>query len=300
MDPLSQLLSTLKVQANIFHNGQYCGNWALDTSGSNHISFHVVTHGDCYLKVDDTDSIKLETGDMVVFPHDSRHCISGAPYSNQQLNEEASEGLDVLKDDGTGLVCGYFEHQNPLIKNITKPLPSYIVVRYCSENPSVINGVQSLMIQESLYSHDSSKANHSGHTAELVLNKLAECLLALLFRDELPVETGVLAAMGHPRLSLAIDAVHESPDKKWTLEELASLCSMSRAAFSKLFKDVVGQTPMEYLLYWRIALAYRLLADEKVSTLEAALKCGYENESSFSKVFKRIVGMGPGAIRSPL
>ena len=47
-----------------------------------------------------------------------------------------------------------------------------------------------------------------------------------------------------------------------------------------------------------ITLAYRLFADEKVSTLEAALKCGYENESSFSKVFKHIVGMGPGAVRS--
>lgn len=295
MDSLNQLLSTLKVEANIFHNGQYCGNWALDTSGSNHISFHIVTHGYCYLLMDDMNPLPLNVGDMVIFPHDNSHCISNAPSSNQLANTKLSEDFVKLKDDGTGLVCGFFEHQNPLIKNITRSLPTYIVIPYSAEKPSIMSGVQSLMIQESLYS---GQTNHSANQSGLVLNKLAECLLSLLFRDKLPVDTGVLAAIGHSRLGAAMQAIHECPDKKWTLQELSFLCNMSRAAFSKLFKGVVGQTPMDYLLYWRITLAYQLLADEKVSTLEAALKCGYENESSFSKVFKRIVGVGPGAIRS--
>ncbi|MFT5573970.1 MAG: AraC family transcriptional activator of mtrCDE [Cryomorphaceae bacterium] len=49
MSALSQLLATLKVEANVFHNGQYCGMWAIDTSGTQEMSFHVVTHGTCYM-----------------------------------------------------------------------------------------------------------------------------------------------------------------------------------------------------------------------------------------------------------
>jgi len=43
--------------------------------------------------------------------------------------------------------------------------------------------------------------------------------------------------------------------------------------------------------------AYRWLADEGITTYDAASRCGYESESSFSKAFKRVVGVGPGEVR---
>ena len=73
---------------------------------------------------------------------------------------------------------------------------------------------------------------------------------------------------------------------------------MSHAAFSDLFKSILGQSPMEYVTQWRFSMAYRMLADEKVSTLSAAHSCGYDNESSFSKAFKRIMGVSLGALRA--
>jgi len=294
MDPLSQLLSTLNVEAKIFHNGQYCENWAVDTSGKNHISFHIVNHGQCYLHMDGAEALVLNTGDMVIFPHDSRHQISNSRCSDVAVNQQQSKDFQALVDNGTGLICGYFEHQNPLIKNITRSLPEVIVSPYRPEKTSITSNVRSLLIQESI---NCGQKEYEDDRQGLVLNKLAQCLLILLFRDELPVKTGVLAAMAHPKLSAVIQAMHAKPDHKWTLLELCTLSNMSRPSFSKLFKDVVGQTPMEYLLVWRMTMAYRLLADEKVTTLQAALSCGYENESSFSKVFKRVVGVGPGAVR---
>jgi len=47
-------------------------------------------------------------------------------------------------------------------------------------------------------------------------------------------------------------------------------------------------------------LAYRWLADEGISTYEAALRCGYESESSFSKAFASVMGFGPGKARAEL
>ena len=52
MDVLSDLLNTFRIQSKVFHNGQYCGSWNIDTSGTKKASFHIVTHGTCELLLD--------------------------------------------------------------------------------------------------------------------------------------------------------------------------------------------------------------------------------------------------------
>ena len=114
------------------------------------------------------------------------------------------------------------------------------------------------------------------------------------------MENGIFAAMVHPKLAKAIKLMHSAPDEKIGLEQLASEALMSRSAFSTLFKSIVDQSPMDYLKQWRITLAYRWLVDEGISTYEAALRCGYESESSFSKAFTSVMGFGPGKARTQL
>ena len=94
------------------------------------------------------------------------------------------------------------------------------------------------------------------------------------------------------RLSTAILPI------KLTLDKLASAAAMSRSAYASLFKQMVGLSPADYILQWRMAQAHRWLADDGISTLDAALRCGYESEASFSKAFKRVLGVGPGVARN--
>jgi len=293
MDVLNQLFSTFKVSAQVFHNGQYCGNWAVDTSGSRYMSFHVVSHGRCFLTINKTDMpqvLTLEQGDIVLFPRDIGHCLSNDPNFkppvNQQQSEDFSEGI---KDNATGLVCGYFVHQHPLISNITHYLPDYVLIRRADDQSPGLALLLQALLQESV---QTTKAS------QLILAKMSETILALLFRDHLPSDSGILAASIHPKLHKCIEAIHQQPKQKWTLEQLAELCFLSRAGFAELFKQVVGQAPMEYLTQWRLSLAYRMLADEQATTLAAALEAGYDNESSFSKAFKRVMGVTPGVVRA--
>ena len=51
MNALNQLLSSLKVEANVHHNGQYCGDFAVDTSGTGRMTFHVVSKGRCFFEL---------------------------------------------------------------------------------------------------------------------------------------------------------------------------------------------------------------------------------------------------------
>lgn len=54
---------------------------------------------------------------------------------------------------------------------------------------------------------------------------------------------------------------------------------------------------MQYLTQWRMQVASGLLRDTNAKVLEIALTVGYESEAAFSRAFKRLVGVAPGAWR---
>ena len=290
VDSLSHLLATLSVSANVFHNGQYCGNWAIDTSGSHYISFHAVSYGRCFVKMEGKDDVHtLSAGDVVLFPSDAKHVLTSDNAFSQTINTEQSIGFEQLEPNGTGLVCGYFEHHHPMINDIIRHLPEMIIVTKHQQSDAPLS-----LLTESLL----VISKQQGDGIELMLERLSECILAALLRDHLPLEQGILAAMANPKLAPAIQAIFANPEQKWTVEQLADRCFSSRTSFATLFKQTLGKSPVEFATEWRLGLAYRALADDGVSTLAAALSCGYESEASFSKAFKRTFSITPGQVRS--
>jgi AraC-like DNA-binding protein len=63
------------------------------------------------------------------------------------------------------------------------------------------------------------------------------------------------------------------------------------------FKTVLGQTPLEYLTQWRMHRASAMIRSNNSSFSEAASAVGYGSESSFSRVFKREMGVAPREYR---
>ena len=286
MTGLNQLLATLKVDANVFHNGQYCGMWAIDTSGAQLMSFHVVTYGQCEVETEG-HVLSLNTGDAIFFPSDAKHKVTNHVADHVPPNQVSSTPLNQAPDsDSTGLVCGHFKHQHPMFNQLLAQLPRMIVVRQSNESAS--SRVIDLILAESL---------QSGQSTNLLLNKLSDCLLYLLLRDHLDNDRGLLAALTHPKLGKAIDLIHGNTEQRLSVEQLAAASAMSRSAFSSAFKEMVGASPMEYMTQWRMTQAYRWLADDGISTYDAALRCGYESEAAFAKAFKRVMHIGPGQAR---
>ena len=68
---------------------------------------------------------------------------------------------------------------------------------------------------------------------------------------------------------------------------------MSRSAFFARFSRLVGMTPMDYLLGWRMGLAKRLLGRNSATVAEVAARVGYGSASAFSVAFSRYVGEPP-------
>lgn len=295
MDTLSSLLSTFRLDVEIINNAQYCGDWAIDTSGTGHISFHLVTHGQCMIESDCLGQpALLETGDFIMFPHDSAHVIESRNQCGVKINSSTPHSYDEgLKEDGVGLLCGYFRFHHPINNPLINVMPNVLLKQKRQQtNNKALATLMDLLYQEAL----SSRAGR-----QAAINRLTEALFILLVRDLINSghqQQGLAAAIADTRIGKALDAIHGEPESAWTVEKLANIASMSRSAFAELFKNLLDETPMSYLSRWRMQNACVWLIEEGASIYDVAVRCGYETEAAFAKAFKRIVGKTPGAVRS--
>jgi AraC-like DNA-binding protein len=64
-------------------------------------------------------------------------------------------------------------------------------------------------------------------------------------------------------------------------------------AFALRFKELVGETPLEYLTSWRMQKAAALLQKGDRKLIDVARSVGYDSDAAFSKAFKRVVSVTP-------
>ena len=95
----------------------------------------------------------------------------------------------------------------------------------------------------------------------------------------------------------AIQYISRNFSTPLTLEAVASFVHLNPAYFSTLFKQSTGSTFKEYLNMVRIEEAKRLLNNTDYSLIDIAIAIGYDNQSYFSKVFKKYTGLSPTKYR---
>ena len=136
-------------------------------------------------------------------------------------------------------------------------------------------------------------ADHPGR--QTAVDRLAEYFLVLLLRaamNERLIKGGVLSGLGDPCLAKAIAAMHDEPERSWSLEPLAHLAGMSRARFAAHFRNVVGVTPFDYLTDWRIGITQTLLRKgEPLKLIAPAV--GYTNATALTRIFTQRTRVSP-------
>lgn len=85
--------------------------------------------------------------------------------------------------------------------------------------------------------------------------------------------------------------------EKIPVESLASMANLSTYHFSRLFDEVTGRTPGEYINYVRIHKAEQLLRNTDLNITEIALSTGFNDINYFSRMFKKIKSITPTSYR---
>ena len=85
-----------------------------------------------------------------------------------------------------------------------------------------------------------------------------------------------------------------------TLDDMAGEAGLSSSHFSRLFKQTIGQSPMQFVTAYRVEQAKRRLASPDAALTRIAITCGFADQAHFSRVFKQVTGMTPKMYRSAI
>jgi len=302
MDVLSDILRPLRLRGGVYFRCEFSAPWGMAIKPTPVAEFHIVVRGNCWLRMAGRkEPIPLGSGDLVVFPHGDPHSLLDAPESEARPAGEILDGQNL--DDygpvvygGAGrpaeVLCGYFEFERDRTHPIVAALPALVHIRSTDTTDLAwLQSVIAFMINE-------TKAARPG--SDLVLNRLSEVLFVQMIRAHLQqsdAPPAIWAAIADKQIGAALQLMHHGPQKQWTLDCLAKQVGMSRSAFVSKFGKLVDRTPLEYLTGLRMRKAEELLTEGRLSTASIAEKVGYQSEPAFSKAFKKLVGIGPGAYK---
>jgi AraC-like DNA-binding protein len=142
-----------------------------------------------------------------------------------------------------------------------------------------------LGIAEDVLRHDPERAREYLVEALSLIN--CECRHDKTFNER---PQGGLAGWQIRRIKTYID---DRLDAAIRSRELADVVSLSVSHFSRAFKQSFGDTPSAYVARRRMDRARELMATSDAALSQIALDCGLCDQSHFTRMFRRLVGMSP-------
>ncbi|MGW5441139.1 AraC family transcriptional regulator [Nocardia asteroides] len=274
VDRLSPLLEQFRVRAHVLHTGPLCG-----------VTRFGAGEGRGFLHL-------IRSGDLTV-----EHRVPGAGPRRVVVTEPSvlfyprplAHDFHTDAEGDCDFACATVEFEGGALHPLARALPPVVIVPLAR-----VDGLEEALAL--LFGEiDRHRCGH-----RVVADRLFEVVLLQLLRwlldhtGAVAMPPGLLTGIADPQLAGVLLAIHESPGDNWTLATMAQRAALSRSAFAARFREVVGQTPLEYLTAWRLAVAQlRLQAGRPVKAVAAEL--GYVNSSALSRVFTQKVGRSPTA-----
>lgn len=263
---------------------------------------HIINFGGGYLWTEgESAPLRVEDGDVVIFPHGHAHTISDQPASPLTLppvllDYHAHGEYVVYPFEGEGtktvLLCGAFHFDNPGNYSLLHGAPKFIHIP--GEQGRMVQGFANIV---NLIAYEAA-SRQAG--TEVMLRRLTEMLfiqaIRLWINQQAGESGGWLGALRDQAINTALGLIHQSPERGWKVEELADAVALSRSAFSARFTSLVGEPPMKYLTHWRMNRATRLLKND-IKMDQIARQLGYDSEVAFRKAFRREIGVPPAQYR---
>ncbi len=296
MDPLSDVLSLLKPRSYMSKGFEAGGEWSVQFPDHyQSIKCNAIITGECWLAVDGVPAaVHLKAGDCFVLPGGRPFRLASdlnlPPVDAGPIFQQAQDGGTVSCNGGKDffLTGSRFAVSGANASTLLAMLPPVVHISKESDRQSLRWAVECMM----------QELRDERPGGLLIAQHMAHMMLVQALRmhvDNSPAgeNSGWFAALADKQLSRALNAMHEDPANRWTVQTLAERAGMSRSVFSQKFKQAVGSAPLEYLTRWRMLLAGDRLANGKEPVSAVALSLGYESESAFSTAFKRTLGCSP-------
>jgi AraC-like DNA-binding protein len=312
LDPITDIFRTMHVTAFGLHRLEATAPWGVKEetqseekapsadkkmSPTDLAHFAMLSRGNCWLSVEGVPKpIPLTGGDCFLVAKGTSIVLRDSPrtrpkWSFREIAAKANGHVALYGGGGapTTIVCGSLSFDHASLQPITQLLPSFILIK--------ADQARTLALHITMQALASEMAEQTPGS-EVVATRLAEVLFIQVLRAHIASgperNKGWLRAVFDPQMGTALSAIHDRVNTPWTVESLAEAAGMSRSSFAARFKELLGQTPLEYVTEWRMQKAMQLLQERDKKLIDVARSVGYESGAAFSKAFKRVVGANPG------
>lgn len=276
LDRLSGLLSHFRVQAQLHHSGALCGLSHFDAADG-HGYLHVLRKGQ--LKITHPKSkrsanqvpatVQLNEPTLLFYPRPLTHLFHNPPR------------------EGSDFTCARLAFEGGIDNPLARALPAFMAVP--------LQCVPGLAATLDLLFAETDQVRCG---QRLMADRLFEVVVLQLLRwlldhpHEAGIQPGLITGLSDPRLARVLVALHDEPGQLWTLDRMADYAGMSRTTFATTFKEVLDQTPADYLASWRMALAQTRLREGR-PIKQLAQELGYANPSALTRAFTARLGLAP-------
>lgn len=332
LDVLSDVLRVVRLSGAVFFTAEFSSPWAVESPPADTLAsivmpdaecvvlFHVLIDGECVVDCPSHPSVKMEAGDVIVFPHGHQHtmgsrdAVTATPIGAVFSPGPRDDPPQICFGGGgqaSRFMCGYLncdQRFSPLVGD----LPTMLLVRSRDDyagieaidadgrRPTAVpRGTGTWLGTTIKFTINEARSSRPGNTA--MLGRLTELMFVEILREymqQLPEDhSGWLAGLNDPHVGKALRLLHASPMRNWTVEELSREAAISRSALAERFTQLVGEAPMRYLANWRMQIARQMLREGTHSIQEVATRVGYESEAAFNRAFKRATGSPPATWR---
>lgn len=315
MDPITDFIQSIQIAGVIQARLEASAPWGLRrepnveerdrkhsaaSTSSAYAHFGLVTRGNCWLSVDGLpDAMSVSGGDCFLSAPGSRYTVRDNPRTSSQsfCSVSSENGSQVIEYGGGGapttIIYGWFRFCATSLKPLARLLPPVIVLRIDQPETPTLSATMDML---------ASEMAKPGLGSGLVVQRLADILFVQALRAHIESKSGscnsgLLRAFFDPHIGVALKSMHGKVEAPWTVESLAAASGMSRSAFAMRFKEMVGETPLEYLTTWRMQKAASLLRKGDQKLIDVARSVGYDSHAAFSKAFKRVVHVAPRQFR---
>jgi len=294
MDPLSDVLSLLKLRSYMCGGFDFGGDWSVRFDKHLGVKCYALVSGQCWLTVQGVaDPVHLGAGDCFLLPNGRPFQMASSPDLDPVdacsiLSLPLHGAIRTIHGGGACFgIGGHFALEGEHASHLLGSLPPIIHLRKDSEKAAMRWCIEQLM--DELLAPQPGGLLMAQHLAQMLMVQALRLHLA----DGATGGVGWLFALSDPQMRAAIHAMHDHPEDAWTLQKLSEHAGMSRSSFALRFKQTVGQPPLEYLTHWRMMLAGNRLTHSTDPVSSIARSLGYESEAAFSTAFKRVMGCSP-------
>ena len=305
-DPLSDVLSLMKMRGFMSGGLDMGGDWAYAFEADGAFRCFAVVSGECWLSLtEESNPVLVREGEFFALPHGGRFSVASDPAITptdiyQEMNGPLNGSVLPLRggdggSEGNGGGCclfgALFTFRQDFAHVLLDPLPSVLYIGDGEDRAALRAYLDRMMALLRVPQPGSM----------LVTEHLAETMLIEVLRLHIARETsqgaGWLSALSDVQLNRAVTAMHEQPWYRWTVQQLADRAGMSRSSFALRFKETVGIAVIEYLVRWRMLLAADRLVGSSDPVGSIASQLGYESDSAFVFAFRREMGCTPRQYR---